>query len=169
VFRKQFLANGLTNSQKQHPRLSQLRHEIVNILAPIAAEFGISMTDIGAIHEDSARTHASHTLKMNNLPVDVIRIMEVKNTDLDDEDTEPHLTCAAGSNSRVTCAAVTSEYFMRSMTVESEVLEVFIENDLWSQINVYVRGATLVERMGSTARIRLHLVDKNGRVFGGKS
>jgi hypothetical protein len=77
TFRKQFLLDGLTNSQKRHPKLSQLRPEIVAVFQPLTDEFGIPLHAIAVIHEDSARTHASHLIQTSDLPVGLMRLMRV--------------------------------------------------------------------------------------------
>ncbi len=174
TFRKQFLLDGLTNSQKRHPKLAQLRAEIVAVFQPIADELGIPLTAISIIHEDSARTHASHVIQTGNLPTGLMRLMKADQSQADDDLDDDHAseadTCGVGSRDvdRVTCAAVTSEYFLSSLNKDASVLEVFFENDIWSQPNVYTRGAVVMKELGSTVDVRLRIVDKSGVVLGAK-
>jgi hypothetical protein len=51
---------------------------------------------------------------------------------------------------------------------DSKVLEVFIEDDPWTQVNVYTRGASVMKALGNEARVRLHLVNKQGQILDGK-
>lgn len=177
TFRKQFLLDGLTNSQKRHPKLSQLHPEIVAVFQPFADELGIPLCAIAIIHEDSARTHASHVIETGDLPFNIKRLMKV-DEDSDDEvsnaDPQPDQThsaaCSVGSSpaAKVTCAAVTTEYFLSSVDKQSGSLEVYFENDIWSQPNVYTRGAVLMKELGSQVDVRLRIVDKLGNIFGAK-
>ncbi len=173
TFRKQFLLDGLTNSQKRHPKLSQLKPEVVAAFQPVADELGVSLDAIFIIHEDSARTHASHVIQNSNLPAALVRMMKVdqSNDDDDDEDDAAHPesgSCSVGAREvdRVTCAAVTSEYFLSSLDRQSGILEVFFENDIWSQANVYTRGAVVMRELGNDIEVRLRMVDKSGTVLG---
>lgn len=177
TFRKQFLRDGLTNSQKRHPKLSQLKPEIVAVFGPVAEQAGITLDAISIIHEDSARTHASHIIQTTNLSGSLERMMKVAQDDEDDDEDEPEhdaghhgaeSACAIGSRAvdRVTCAAVTSEYFLSSLDKQSAILEVFFENDIWSQPNVYTRGAVVMRELGHDIDVRLRVVDKSGVVLG---
>jgi len=174
TFRKQFLKDGLTNSQKRHPKLSQLKQEVIAAFQPTADAMGVSLDSIFIIHEDSARTHASHVIQTADLPDALIRMMKVDapDDDDDDEDEETHDAqggaCSVGAREvdRVTCAAVTSEYFLSSLDKQSGILEVFFENDIWSQSNVYTRGAVVMREMGHDIEVRLRMVEKSGNVLG---
>ncbi|MET3106420.1 hypothetical protein AAKU67_000903 [Oxalobacteraceae bacterium GrIS 2.11] len=165
TFRKQFLLEGLTNSQKRHPNLAQLHPGIVEVFAPVARMFDIPMTSIAIIHEDSARTHASHIIQTRNLPLALTRLMKVE-TDSDEDDVDENESGGAGTNNRVTCAAVTSEYFSGSINTNTRILEVYFENDIWSQAKVYTRGALLMQELGSKVQVRLMIVDRSGAVLG---
>jgi hypothetical protein len=168
VFRKQFLRSGLTNSQQRHPVLSQLRGELIDVFEPIAIEIGIPLSKILVVHEDSARTHASHLIRQGNLPHSLIQFMRAG----DENDSEVSTPDEAGNvrgcslnrgpngSERVTCAAVTAEYFSSSLSRRANKLEVYYEDDPWSQSSVYVRGAVLLSALGNSARIELHLIDK---------
>jgi len=181
TFRKQFLIDGLTNSQKRHPKLSQLRQEIIDVFQPAADDVGIELSAVAVIHEDSARTHASHIIQTAGLPTGLLRLMKA-NEDLDDDDADEDDSLDAGAGipancgvvgnrdvDRVTCAAVTSEYFSSSIDKHSRILEVFFENDIWSQANVYTRGAIVLQELGSKVQVRLRIVDKSGVVLGAKN
>lgn len=49
-------------------RLSHLAPSIQQVFLPIAEKHGISLSDIRAIHEDSARQHLVHTLAAGDIP-----------------------------------------------------------------------------------------------------
>ena len=158
VFRKQFLIDGLTHSQQRKPRLSQLRPEIRVAFESVATELDIPLNAISVIHEDSARTHASHIIQNGHVPKTLIRFIRAQ------QDSEEE-TCTI-DNSRVTYAAITSEYFASSIAKDTQILEVFFEDDAWSKVDVYMRGAVLMEELGSPVEIQLRLVNKAGRVLG---
>lgn len=170
VFRRQFVAPGLSQSATRHPRLSQLDPAIVEVFAPVARAAGIEPDHIHVLHEDSARTHALHTSE--KMGGDGRRKwIAVANPVL-----RCGVTCAMRPESdevseHVTCAAVTREYYLsslREMDPGSSALEVFIEDDPWSLVSVYVRGAALAGALGDRFAIRLHLVGKQGGVVAGK-
>lgn len=158
VFRKQFLIDGLTHSQQRKPRLSQLRPEIRIAFESVATELDISLSTISVIHEDSARTHANHIIQNSHVHKTLIRFMHTQQDS--EEDAHSIDSC------RVTCAAVTSEYFASSVAKDTRILEVFFENDAWSRVDVYIRGAVLMEELGSPVEIQLRLVNKAGHVLG---
>lgn len=166
VFRRQFLRDGLSNSQKRNPRLCHLRSEIIDVFAPLAEERDIPIEHILAIHEDSARTHAEHMLNTVPMPADVRHRMVVAATE--------RPTCGASGNSKITCAAITSEYFCkavdagRSSSATPPLLEVFFEASPWSEVLAYVRGLQLTHALGMPFGIRLNLVTPEGTLKKGK-
>lgn len=176
IFRKQFLKDGLSNSAKRNPRLSQLKDEVVEVFAPITKEIDIPLESVFIIHEDSARTHASHLVQSGQCPGHLIRWMTVKPQDEDEDEDAGTGSCGLGTGNcsygtrdvdRVTCAAVTAEYYAKAMIADHEVqgLEVFIEDDPWSSVGVFVRGAALLSALGSPVPLHLNLVQKDGRVI----
>jgi hypothetical protein len=176
IFRKQFLKDGLSNSAKRNPRLSQLKSEIVEVFAPIMVGTGVPLESVFIIHEDSARTHASHLVQSGECPSHLTRWMTVKPQNEDEDEDAGAGSCGIGTGNcsygtrdvdRVTCAAVTAEYYAKALSADhhAQRLEVFIENDPWSSIGVFVRGAALLNAMGSTVPLHLNLVQKDGRVI----
>ncbi|MBA9076556.1 hypothetical protein [Rufibacter quisquiliarum] len=166
IFRKQFLKSGLTNSQKRHPKLSQLTHEIVTLFEPYALKYAIALSDITVIHEDSARMHASYIIETGNHPQELLHWMQASVESLDEDDKVDVEDSTTHNTNRVTCALVTSEYFASSVKNSTRSLEVFFENDPWSRVSVYVRGVKLMEGLGRDIKVKLLLVSKQGRVFG---
>lgn len=167
VFRRQFLRDGLSNSRKRNPRLSDLRGEIVDSFGPPARELGIPLEHILVIHEDSARTHAEHVLSSMPIPAEVRHRMVVASTE--------HPACGAAGGAKITCAAITSEYFCKaadaghSPSPTAAVLEVFFEAAPWSEVLAYVRGLQLTHAMGMRFGIRLNLVTPAGMVRRGEA
>lgn len=76
IFRLQFLAENLSNTQKRRPRLSHLHPSIQQIFLPITEKYQIALSDIHAIHEDSARQHLAHTLATEAIPERLARRMQ---------------------------------------------------------------------------------------------
>ena len=62
IFRLQFLAEGLTNSQKRNPRLNNLHYSIQELYETVSEKHQIALCEISVIHEDSARQHLVHIL-----------------------------------------------------------------------------------------------------------
>lgn len=153
IFRKQFLIANLTNSQKRRPRFSHLHVDIQQVFSALANQYHIPLNEIYAIHEDSARQHLVHLLEKEDIPQPVVNRMR-----------------AAGSTpqaAKLTCAAITHEYFSRSVgdnPLPGTLLEVFFEDSPWSGSLAYVRGLQLSHLLGFTAGIRLNLVDAQGEV-----
>lgn len=166
VFRRQFLRDGLSNSQKRNPRLCHLRTEIIDTFGPSADELSIPNEHILAIHEDSARTHAEHLLSTMSMSAEVRHRMVAA--------TSERPTCAASSSSKITCAAITSEYFCKavdaghSSSTTPALLEVFFEASPWSEVLAYVRGLQLTHALGMRFGIRLNLVTPTGAVQKGE-
>ena len=164
VFRRQFLIPGLTNSQKRHPRLSQLHPDVIAVFEDSARRLGIPLEQILAIHEDSARTQIDHLLNTTDLSWEIrSRMMAVGESN----DNMPACPGGTDNRPRVTCAAITSAYFRKASSIarESDVLlEVFFEDTPWSRVLAYVRGLQLTHSMGIATRIRLNLVDSDGTV-----
>lgn len=161
IFRLQFLDENLSNAQKRRPRLSQLHPSIRRIFQPVAEKYRIALSDIQAIHEDSARQHLSHTLAHEDIPERLTRRML----------TEPPATNAGehqeASGRKLTCAAITKEYFERAAG-DNTLLEVFFEDSDWSDSLAYVRGLQLSHLLGMPAAIRLNLVNDAGEVRQGE-
>lgn len=161
VFRKRFLREGLPQSRKRRPRLCDLRAEVADIFLGLAAAVGVSGTDIEVLHEDSARTHMEHLLINKQVPAALVGRLGAFG---DDDDERP----------KVTCAAVTAEYYRAAAGIRGgfagtdSSLEVFIEDDGWSQVPTYLRGVALAHALGLQARIKLFLVSKDGVVHGGE-
>lgn len=166
VFRRQFLREGLTNSQKRNPRLCHLRTEIIDVFGPVADSLAISLDHILVIHEDSARTHAEHVLNTVPLPAALRHRMAVSAPE--------HATCGASAGAKITCAAITSEYFCKAAQVDNTplpvqvVLEVFFESAPWSEVLAYVRGLQLAHALGKKFGVRLNLVGADGAVHKGE-
>lgn len=166
VFRRQFLRDGLSNSQKRNPRLCHLRAEIIDVFGPLAEELQIPTEHILAIHEDSARTHAAHVLNTMSMPTDVRHRMAVPAAE--------RPTCGASGGSKITCAAITSEYFCKAVDANGAsaapqaLLEVFFEASPWSEVLAYVRGLQLTHALGMQFGIRLNLVTPEGTLRRGQ-
>jgi len=165
IFRLQFLDQHLSNAQKRRPRLSHLHPSVRSVFQPIADKHAIALSDIRAIHEDSARQHLAHTLATGDIPERLTRRMlsgaPSANPGAPDRASAPKLTCAA----------ITKEYFERAAgcAEQSEaLLEVFFEDSTWSQSLAYVRGLQLSHLLGVSAAIRLNLVDASGEVSQGE-
>lgn len=169
VFRKQFLAPGLTNSQKRNPRLSQLHPDISDVFAATAQRLGISLGEIHVIHEDSAKEHLAHLLKGDFFDPELAQ-QAFANDDGSEHDLQTSCNPTNRSGPKATCAAITTEYFWRAArgTGKMPFLEVFIENDAWSQVSVYIRGLELAHHLGSDMNIRLNIVGKDGSVVSGE-
>lgn len=169
VFRKQFLKDGLTNSQKRNPNLSQLKDELTDVFEPIAEIVGVPINYIKVIHEDSARSHAKHLIEKNNLPKSIVRWMKADplENNGDDSLSDCSLTSCKnnGNGPQITCAAITSEYYISSTPQNSKFLKVFIENTLWSKPDVYVRGVMLANALGHAIDVQINLVNSKGIVF----
>lgn len=165
VFRRQFLRDGLSNSRKRNPRLSDLRSEIVDAFAPPAQALDIPLEHILVIHEDSARTHAEYVLSTTPMPAEVRHRMLVTPTE--------RPTCGAPNGSKITCAAITSEYFCKAANADGSlnqaVLEVFFEASPWSEVLAYVRGLQLTHALGMRFGIRLNLVTPEGLLRRGET
>lgn len=166
IFRRQFLRAGLSNSQKRNPSLCHLRPEIVEVFEPAASDLGIPLEHILAIHEDSARTHAEHLLSTMPMPAEVRHRMAVGASEAP--------VCGVAGGGKITCAAITSEYFCKAMdagdasTSGQAVLEAFFEASPWSEVLVYVRGLQLTHALGMQFGIRLNLVSPDGSVHRGE-
>lgn len=166
VFRRQFLRDGLSNSQKRNPRLCHLHSDIIDTFGPPAHELGIPLEHILVIHEDSARTHAEHMLSTMPLPAEVRHRMVVAATE--------HPACGASSAAKITCAAITSEYFCKAADAVGApspapaLLDVFFEASPWSEVLAYVRGLQLTHALGMRFGIRLNLVTPAGTVQRGE-
>jgi hypothetical protein len=160
IFRLQFLDENLSNAQKRRPRLSQLHPSIRRIFQPVADKYRIALSDIHAIHEDSARQHLIHTLAREDIPERLTRRML----------TDPSPTNAGEHQEvpgrKLTCAAITKEYFERAAG-DNTLLEVFFEDSDWSDCLAYVRGIQLSHLLGVPAAIRLNLVNDAGEVSQG--
>jgi hypothetical protein len=164
IFRTQFLDDGLSNSQKRRPRLSHLHPAIREVFQPAAALHQIALGDIHAIHEDSARQHLSHTLALGGVPERLVRSM-VAGVASPPSGEEPQVP-----TQRLTCAAITTEYFSRAAgdaASGTTLLEVFFEESAWSERLAYGRGLQLSHLLGSTSTIRLNLVSDCGAVSQG--
>jgi hypothetical protein len=168
IFRKQFLRAGLTNSRKRHPSLSDLRPEISEIYAGAAARHSISLADILVIHEDSARTQIEHLISTAPPAFALLRRLVVS----DDASGE----CRDDGRPKISCAALTSEYFRRAAQSDAHpaefgpaarVLEVYFEDDSWSRPLAYVRGLQIARALGADYTVRLDLVDVDRTVHAG--
>jgi len=166
VFRRQFLREGLSNSQKRNPRLSHLCTEIIDVFGPVADALSIPLDHVLVIHEDSARTHAEHVLNTVPLPAELRHRMAVSAPE--------HATCGASGGAKITCAAITSEYFCKAAQLDESalpvqlVLEVFFESAPWSEVLAYVRGLQLAHALGKKFGVRLNLVGADGAVRKGE-
>ncbi len=168
IFRLQFLAKNLSHGQKRHPRLSHLAPSIQQVFLPLAEEHRIPLSEIRAIHEDSARQHLVHTLATVGVPEMIKRRML---TDMPDEKSRPDDTGHEAPVQKLTCAAITKEYFESAAGEQRQqgtVLEVFFEDSAWSRSLAYVRGLQLSHLLGVRADIRLNLVDEAGTVSKGE-
>jgi hypothetical protein len=168
IFRLQFLADNLTNSQKRNPRLSHLHPSIVQVFQPIADRHGIPLGDIHAIHEDSARQHIVHILAAGDIPEAVSRRMVSRSL----ADSKPATFGAAADEpaQKLTCAAITKEYFEKAAgdhTGRDGILEVYFEDTAWSRGLAYVRGLQLSHMLGVSTAIRLNMVNAAGEVSQG--
>jgi hypothetical protein len=118
------------------------------------------------IHEDSARTHAEHLLSTQPIPAEVRHRMVTAAAE--------RSTCGISNSSKLTCAAITSEYFCKAVEVEASpsatqaLLEVFFEASPWSEVLAYVRGLQLTHALGMRFDIRLNLVTSTGAVRRGE-
>jgi hypothetical protein len=164
IFRTQFLDDGLSNLQKRRPRLSHLHPAIRAVFEPATTLHQIALGDIHAIHEDSARQHLSHTLALGGVPERLVRSM-LAGTAVPPAGEEPQVP-----TQRLTCAAITTEYFARAAgdaASSTTLLEVFFEDSAWSERLAYGRGLQLSHLLGSTSTIRLNLVSDCGVVSQG--
>jgi hypothetical protein len=168
IFRRQFLRAGLTNSQQRNPRLSQLRPEVIDIFARTTEKWNVPMDAIFAVHEDSARTRIDHLVATTHLTPSLLRRLVVQSSP-DKKSTNQQ--AVNDDRPRVSCAAVTSEYFRRAVpnSAPSEhILEVFFEDSPWSQVLAYVRGLQVAQALGAEYGIQLNLVDPDGTVHRGE-
>ncbi|MBD2784551.1 hypothetical protein ID858_07505 [Xenorhabdus sp. DI] len=168
IFRLQFLADNLSNSQKRNPRLSQLHTSIVNVFLPIAEKHQISLGEIRVIHEDSARQHLVHILASEEIPEILKQRMVSKST----SDSKPSMSDISYEEptQKLTCAAITKEYFEKAAGDNKNtdtLLEVFFEDCVWSRALAYVRGLQLSHMLGVSSAIRLNLVSETGDVSQG--
>jgi hypothetical protein len=171
VFRRQFLAGNLTNSQKRNPTLAQLRSEVVEIFLPAAQKWHIPLAEIFAIHEDSARTRIEHLVKTTTLaPAIARRLVVLSDAAQAESSSVAEADAGGGCGSKVTCAAVTSEYFRKAASHGSDVqhvLEVFFEDAPWSRALAYVRGLQLSQILGAEFGIRLNVIGPDGEAHRG--
>ncbi len=166
IFRLQFLTENLSNAQKRRPRLSHLHPLIQQVFLPIAEKYQIDLSDIRAIHEDSARQHLVHILATQDIPERLTRRMLTGAASRPNGDTHNETP-----TQKLTCAAITKEYFERAASDHQDpqaVLEVFFENSPWSRSLAYVRGLQLSHLLGVPAAIRLNLVNEVGEVSRGE-
>ncbi|PHM58809.1 hypothetical protein Xekk_01018 [Xenorhabdus sp. KK7.4] len=166
IFRLQFLADNLSNSQKRNPRLSQLHTSIVNVFLPIAEKHQISLGEIRVIHEDSARQHLVHILASEEIPEILKQRMVSKST----SDSKPSMSDVSYEEptQKLTCAAITKEYFEKAAGNNTDtLLEVFFEDCVWSRALAYARGLQLSHMLGVSSAIRLNLVSETGDVSQG--
>jgi len=164
VFRKQFLKNGLPNSRKRHPKLTDLLPQFSGPFIESASQLGFDAASISALHEDSAKTHISY-LTSNDLVPDSIKARMVASESSDEHGD----SCEIG---KTTCASITAEYYRSAVRPVSHVagaslLEVYIELDPWSVPAIYGRGIALAHRLGISAAIRLNIVSKSGAIASG--
>ena len=159
IFSKQFLGDGLTNSQKRRPKVSQLRSEIVEVFQKAADDIGIALSSVKAIHEDAARDHASRMTDRDDFPKDLLDVFLRKLNPGEEDKIEIFKQSGDHYVRRVTCAAITTEYF-KSSAGTAETLEVFIEDDGWTKEALYKRGAGLMSRIGHPLDVKLFMVNK---------
>ena len=77
-------------------------------------------------------------------------------------------SCGIGTEERITCAAVTSNYILKaSVNNDNGLLEIFFEDDYWSEPLAYVRGLQLAHILGVSSSIRLNLVNNYGSIKSG--
>lgn len=169
IFRLQFLSDNLTNSQKRRPRLSHLHYSIQQIFLPIAEKYQIPLSEINAIHEDSARQHLVHLLKTGDIDEMFTRRMLFDSpTENTSATTDVH---NKAPKQKLTCAAITKEYFERAAgeyQSKEAVLDVFYEDSSWSRSLAYARGLQLSHLLGVETDIRLNLVNMAGEVRQGE-
>ncbi|MDC9604100.1 hypothetical protein [Xenorhabdus griffiniae] len=166
IFRLQFLTDNLSNSQKRNPRLSQLHASIVNVFLPVAEKYQIPLSEIRVIHEDSARQHLVHILASEEIPEKLKQRMVSKST----SDSKPSMSDVSYEEptEKLTCAAITKEYFEKAAGGNTDtLLEVFFEDCVWSRALAYVRGLQLSHMLGVSSAIRLNLVSETGDVSQG--
>ncbi len=168
IFRLQFLAEKLSNSQKRNPRLSHLHPSIMQVFLPLAEKHRIPLSEIHAIHEDSARQHIVHILAAGDIPEAVSRRMVSRSL----ADSKPATFGAASDEptQKLTCAAITKEYFEKAAgdnTGRDAILEVYFEDSAWSRGLAYVRGLQLSHMLGVSTAIRLNMVNPAGEVSRG--
>ncbi|NMP25347.1 hypothetical protein GW590_00385 [Rahnella sp. SAP-1] len=166
IFRLQFLRSKLTNSQQRNPRLNHLHAVIQRVFLPIAEKYQIALSDIHVIHEDSARQHIVHILASEHIPQALTRRM----LSADNGAQQVGSFCQASPH-KLTCAAITKEYFERAAGKQKgrdDVLEVFFEESAWSNRLIYVRGIQLSHMLGVSASIRLNLVNGENGVSRGE-
>jgi hypothetical protein len=172
VFRKQFLGPNLTNSQKRNPRLSQLHPDIVAPFAAVSDEFGIDLSDVHVIHEDSAKEHLSHLRKAGSYDPYWVRQAFTEGEAGD----ESSATCGISGHDgpKANCAGITTEYFQKAANATGQIaaamrlLDVFIETDPWSDVYVYMRGIALTQLLHPALAVRLNSVDKLGTISPGE-
>jgi hypothetical protein len=165
IFRKQFVAEGLSNSQKRNPRLSQLHTDITDVFLEVSDRIGIDLEHVFVLHEDSAKTYLSYLREQGQIPIGLVRRVFAS---VEDE---------GGFRVKATCAGITAAYFRKAAELSEQpddespdepVLEVFFENDPWSSTSVYIRGLLLAHELGVQQAIRLHLAMACGNIVSGK-
>jgi hypothetical protein len=169
IFRLQFLVKNLSHGQKRNPRLSHLHPSIQRVFLPIAEKHKIPLSEIRAIHEDSARQHLVHSLATETIP-EMLKRRIVTDAPAEGKPRKSDMSDDAPAQ-KLTCAAITKEYFERAAGGHREqrtVLEVFFEDSAWSRSLAYVRGLQLSHLLGVSADIRLNLVNEAGNVSKGE-
>ncbi|KQN51365.1 hypothetical protein ASE93_21295 [Serratia sp. Leaf50] len=169
IFRLQFLAEGLTNSQKRNPRLNNLHYSIQELYETVSEKHQIALCEISVIHEDSARQHLVHILSTEKIPENIFQRLVTK-VHVEQSKKTAELFNRTGDQ-KLTCGAITKEYFDKAAGGKSnadEFLEVFFEDTKWSRSFAYGRGVQLCHMLGLSTGIRLNLVNAFGEISRGE-
>lgn len=173
TFRKHFLADGLSRSQKRYPRLSNLCNDVTAVYEQAAREVNVPLEHIMVIPEDSARTRMTNQLEKIELPPEIRNRLVVAIAPPQDE-TPNACTIGDVTRTKINCNAMTVEYFRRAahekegLGGSDTLLEIFFEDDLWSRVNAWMRGLQLTHILGESFAMRLNLVDASGAVRPGQ-
>ncbi|EIC84268.1 hypothetical protein [Serratia sp. M24T3] len=169
IFRLQFLTEGLTNSQKRHPRINNLHPTIRKIYEPVSEKYQIPLDKIIAIHEDSARQHLMHIISTKDISQDIYQrlVTKVHVNEIIKDDS----IVAQAQSLKLTCGAITKEYFDRAAGGKKDAhafLDVFFEESPWSKSLIFARGIQLSHLLGLNTAIRLNLVSEAGEISRGE-
>lgn len=175
-FRKQFVAKDASNRQRRNPTLRDLHPQIVQTFGRIAEEFGIDISTIAVLPQDSARTRITQALLGSGRSVRELRgliAFPADHTDIGKACEHVDETEGDSLAPKATCAALVLEDYKlavkgRTASEDQSRLEVFLEECTWNPTDLFVKAIQYGTKIGMDLAVRLHLVSKSGKVSSGR-